>query len=281
MNEKMKISVVIPVYNREILVKRAIDSVLNQTRRPDEIIVVNDGSTDRTAHVLKGYGSKIRVIHEENKGVSAARNQGIAEADGYWIALLDSDDEWLPDKLSIQEAWFKNNPQYRICQTEEIWIRNGKRVNPMNKHKKYHGDIFMPSLRLCLVSPSAVMFEKSLFTESGGFDESLPVCEDYDLWLRISLNHPVGLIPVPGIMKYGGHEDQLSRSTWGMDRYRVMSLEKLLKQYPGMPALRKEQILKELLYKLHILYQGSLKRKSLSKKWQKKIEKYNFIFENL
>ena len=277
----MKISVVIPVYNREILVKRAIDSVLNQSRPADEIIIVNDGSTDKTADVLKEYGSQIRVIHEENNGVSAARNRGIDEAEGYWIALLDSDDEWLPEKLSVQETWLINNPEYRICQTGEIWIRNGKRVNPMDKHQKFHGDIFIPSLRLCLVSPSAVMFEKSLFLETGGFDESLTVCEDYDLWLRISMNYPVGLIPVTGIRKYGGHPDQLSRSEWGMDRYRIKALEKLLEQHPHMPVDKREHVLKELIYKLKIVYKGSLKRKTDSNTWKNKLEKYNFVLENL
>lgn len=281
MNKNKKISVIIPVYNRKILVSRAIDSVLKQTRTADEIIVVDDGSTDGTGETLKHYGDRIRILHEQNKGVSAARNRGIEASNGDWIALLDSDDEWLPEKLLIQETWIKNNPEYRICQTEEIWIRNGKRVNPMNKHQKMHGDIFIPSLRMCLVSPSAVMFEKSLFVETGGFDESLPVCEDYDLWLRISLNHPVGLISIPGIKKYGGHSDQLSRSVWGMDRYRVAALENLLNRYPDMPDAKRESVLKELVYKLEILHKGSLKRGKPINAWKNKLEKYNFILNNL
>jgi glycosyltransferase involved in cell wall biosynthesis len=281
MNKNKKISVIIPVYNRKILVSRAIDSVLKQTRTADEIIVVDDGSTDGTGETLKHYGDRIRILHEQNKGVSAARNRGIEASNGDWIALLDSDDEWLPEKLLIQETWIKNNPEYRICQTEEIWIRNGKRVNPMNKHQKMHGDIFIPSLRMCLVSPSAVMFEKSLFVETGGFDESLPVCEDYDLWLRISLNHPVGLISVPGIKKYGGHPDQLSRSVWGMDRYRVAALENLLNRNPDMPDEKRESVLKELVYKLEILHKGSLKREKSLNAWKNKLEKYNFILNNL
>ncbi len=281
MNKNKKISVIIPVYNRKILVSRAIDSVLKQTRTADEIIVVDDGSTDGTGETLKHYGDRIRILHEQNKGVSAARNRGIEASNGDWIALLDSDDEWLPEKLLIQETWIKNNPEYRICQTEEIWIRNGKRVNPMNKHQKMHGDIFIPSLRMCLVSPSAVMFEKSIFVETGGFDESLPVCEDYDLWLRISLNHPVGLISVPGIKKYGGHPDQLSRSVWGMDRYRVAALENLLNRNPDMPDEKRESVLKELVYKLEILHKGSLKREKSLNAWKNKLEKYNFILNNL
>lgn len=277
----MRISVIIPVYNRENRIKQAVDSVLNQTRPADEIVVVDDGSTDTTHSVLAGYGDKIHVIHQENRGVSAARNRGIRASTGNWIALLDSDDEWFPDKLAKQEAWLKENPDFRICQTDEIWIRRGERVNPMKKHTKVHGDIFLSSLKLCLVSPSAVLFERSLFEEVGGFDESLPVCEDYDLWLRISLRYPVGLLSEAGIIKYGGHADQLSRSRWGMDRFRVKALEKLLKTKPELPPEKMKAILNELLHKLTVLHQGAEKRKTQENTWKKKLEKYNLMFQQL
>ncbi|MDD3806406.1 MAG: glycosyltransferase [Candidatus Marinimicrobia bacterium] len=277
----MKITVIIPVYNREQYIKRSIDSVLQQTRPADEVIVVDDGSTDATPSLLKNYGDKILVVHQKNRGVSAARNLGISRASGDWIALLDSDDEWLPDKLMIQEQWLRENPTFRICQTEEIWIRHGKRVNPMKKHQKYHGDIFIHSLKLCLVSPSAVLFEKSLIEEMGGFDESLPVCEDYDLWLRISLHYPIGLIQKAGILKYGGHEDQLSRTYWGLDRFRVQALEKLLTQNIEIPEKIEKEILKELIRKLTILSKGTLKRNKDETLWQEKLMEYNKRLQNI
>lgn len=281
MKSVMHISVIIPVYNREGYIRRAIDSVLNQSRAADEMIVVDDGSTDATPSILADYGDVIQVVRQENMGVSAARNRGIRASSGNWIALLDSDDEWLPDKLALQESWLKENPSYRICQTQEIWFRQGKRVNPMKKHTKVHGDIFIPSLKRCLVSPSAVLFERRLFEETGGFDESLPVCEDYDLWLRISLHEPVGLLTEAGIIKYGGHTDQLSRSVWGMDRFRVLALEKILIDNPDLSKDKKEAVLRELIHKLTVLYHGALKRNSKENAWKKKLEKYNFMLQQL
>ena len=227
--ETPRVSVVIPTYNRGWIVNEAIDSVLNQTFQQYELIVVDDGSTDDTKAILGEYGNRIRVIHQANRGVSAARNRGIRAAKEPLIAFLDSDDVWLSDKLSVQVAFFDRHPETLVCQTEEIWIRNGVRVNPGKRHRKRSGKIFEASLALCLVSPSAVMLRKDLFETIGLFDESLPACEDYDLWLRISVNHPIHLIDQPLIVKRGGHEDQLSRS-WGLDRYRIASIAKLLER---------------------------------------------------
>lgn len=221
-----KVSVIIPVYNRAWCVAEAVGSVLDQDFSDFELIVVDDGSTDDTPRVLATF-PQIKMIRTENRGVSAARNLGVAHARGRLIAFLDSDDLWLPGKLRIQSGFMENSPGCRICQTEETWIRNGVRVNPKKRHKKPDGEIFFRSLELCLVSPSAVMMEKSLFDETGGFDEDLPACEDYDLWLRIGRTHPVPLIPKALTIKRGGHEDQLSRQP-GLDLFRVRSLDKLL-----------------------------------------------------
>lgn len=222
------VSIVLPTYNRCRFVCRAVDSVLDQSHRAYELIVVDDGSTDATADRLARYSDRVTVIKQANRGVSAARNAGIQAATGEFIALLDSDDVWLPKKLEHQIAFFRANPDAVICQTEEIWIRNGVRVNPGKRHKKQSGMIFEKTLPLCLVSPSAVMIRKSLFDEVGVFDESLPACEDYDLWLRICWKYPVHLIGTPLIIKHGGHADQLSRMP-ELDRYRIHALEKILK----------------------------------------------------
>jgi len=223
----VSVSIVLPVFNRSQWVCEAVDSVLAQTMRDFELIVVDDGSTDKTPDALGRYGDRIRLLRQQNRGVSAARNRGVRSAGGRWIAFLDSDDLWRAEKLAKQTAFLAGRPAARICQTEEVWIRNGARVNPGRRHRKPSGDIFTASLALCLVSPSAVMMEKSLFMETGGFDESLPAAEDYDLWLRISLRHPVYLIDEPLVVKRGGHADQLSK-TPGIDRYRIRALEKIL-----------------------------------------------------
>lgn len=224
-----RVSVIIPTYNRAWTLARALDSVLAQDFDGFETIVVDDGSTDETPALLESYGGRLQVIRQPNRGVSAARNAGIRAAAAPLVALLDSDDYWLPRKLAVQTAFFDENPEAVICQTQETWIRNGVRVNPGKRHRKRAGWIFEHSLALCLVSPSAVMLRRRLFDRVGFFDEDLPACEDYDLWLRISCRHPIHLIDQPLIVKRGGHPDQLSRSP-GLDRFRIKSICKLLAQ---------------------------------------------------
>ena len=261
MNKRKKdplISIIIPTYNRSWILKEAIDSVLSQDFTDFELIIVDDGSTDKTQDILNAYSKDIIVFKQNNRGVSAARNAGISLASGRFIAFLDSDDLWLPKKLSAQVDFFKSNRDALICQTDEIWIRNGVRVNPKKKHKKFAGDLFKQSLSLCLVSPSAVMIKRRLFEKVGVFDETLPACEDYDLWLRISCRYPVYLIKTPLVIKRGGHNDQLSLTS-GLDRFRIESLSKIIKSN----LLSKEQysaaakILKE---KCAIYANGCLKR---------------------
>jgi glycosyltransferase involved in cell wall biosynthesis len=222
-----QVSVIIPTCNRAWCLAEAVESVLAQDVAGVELIVVDDGSTDRTPELLAGYGERIRVLRRENRGVSAARNAGIAAARGELVAFLDSDDVWLPGKLRAQVDFFAAHPQALICQTEELWVKDGRRVNPGRRHRKRGGMIFEPSLELCLVSPSAVVVRRELFERVGLFDEGLPACEDYDLWLRVSCRFPVHLIAAALIVKRGGHPDQLSRG-WGLDRYRIASIAKLL-----------------------------------------------------
>lgn len=252
------VSVIIPTFNRWPLVGAAIESVLAQGYAEFEIIVVDDGSTDRTGAELVRFGSRLRLLTQPNRGVSAARNFGARHARGRYLAFLDSDDLWLPEKLAIQTAFMEQNPAVQICQTEEIWIRNGVRVNPKAKHRKPSGDIFIPSLKLCLVSPSAVMLSRELFERVGGFDENLPVCEDYDLWLRIAVDHPVPLIDDALAIKRGGHADQLSRSMWGMDRYRASALQKLLRA--GLDGVRRDAAVEVLRRKIEVLASGARRR---------------------
>ena len=254
------VSVVIPTFNRARKVVRAITSVLSQTFTDIEIIVVDDGSTDGTNKAVEQFDDFVTyVAHSSNLGVSAARNTGIKTSSGPLIAFLDSDDHWLPEKLAAQVGFFDEHPGAGVCQTEELWIRNGRRVNPMKKHLKPSGDIFEPSLKLCLVSPSAVMLKRCLLDKVGSFDEDLPVCEDYDLWLRISCRYPVHLIREPLVVKEGGHPDQLSASYKGMDRFRIKALMKLIKS-GTLNEKQLEATLAELSLKCRIYGKGCLKR---------------------
>lgn len=254
------VSVIIPTYNRAQLVSRAVGSVLQQTFADHEIIVVDDGSRDHTPRALRPFGNGIRYLaHEANRGVSAARNTGIRASTGELIAFLDSDDYWFARKLETQTAYLSEHPQVGACQTEEIWIRCGRRVNPALRHRKPSGDIFRPSLERCLVSPSAVMLRRSVFEEVGLFDEDLPACEDYDLWLRVACRHAVDLLPRPLVVKEGGRQDQLSARYAGMDRFRIRALCKLLGRETLNPAQR-EAALRVLAAKCRIYALGCSKR---------------------
>ncbi len=222
-----RVSVIIPTFNRGRILEEAVESVLAQTFEDFELVVVDDGSTDDTRQRLQRFDRRIEYVHQANQGVSAARNAGLRHSAGRLVALLDSDDLWAPAKLARQVAFFDAHPEAQICQTEEIWVRRGKRVNPKKRHRKPSGWIFEPSLALCLVSPSAVMMRRELLEAMGGFDVSLPACEDYDLWLRVSLHCPIHLIDEALVVKRGGHDDQLSAAP-GLDRYRIRSLDKIL-----------------------------------------------------
>ena len=255
-----EVNVIIPTFNRASKVVRAVCSVLKQTYKDFEITVVDDGSNDNTSQSLAPYMEQITyILQPDNRGVSAARNTGIKASRSPLIAFLDSDDYWLPEKLNLQVGFMRKNPRIQICQTDEIWVRNGVRVNPGKKHKKPSGDIFEPSLKLCLVSPSAVMVRRPLFDDIGLFDEDFPVCEDYDLWLRISCNHEVRLIEEKMVVKEGGDDDQLSSSLKGIDRFRIRAMVKLLKS-GELNDIQVKAVLKELEIKCQIYGKGCIKR---------------------
>jgi glycosyltransferase involved in cell wall biosynthesis len=267
------ISVIIPTFNRAHTLPRALDSVMVQTLQSMEIIIVDDGSTDETNAVLADYPG-LCIISQDNRGVSAARNVGIEKAGGEWLAFLDSDDEWLKEKLEKQWDAICNDDKL-ICHTEEIWIRNGQRVNPMKKHQKYGGWIYEKCLPLCVISPSSVMIHKTVFNDVGNFDETLEVCEDYDLWLRICSKYPVLFVDEPLIVKYGGHDDQLSRKHWGMDRFRAKALEKMIASGASNDEDEKATV-NMLIQKCEIIINGMKKRgKDVeAMEWEEKLKKY-------
>jgi len=274
MDDPGRISVIIPTYNRGKVLERAIKSVLTQTYTNFELIVVDDGSTDNTSRILSKFAEKIRYFSKLHGGVSSARNFGLEKSEGTWVAFLDSDDYWLPEKLERQMQYLKENPEILIVQTDEKWIRRGIYVNPMKKHRKYSGWIFPQCLPLCIVSPSAVLIHQKVFNDVGVFDENLPVCEDYDLWLRIASKYQIALIPEKLIVKTGGHPDQLSRQYWGMDRYRIQALEKLLKDDLALTLTQRELVLKEIIKKLTILETGRRKRHDLPNIFVGKLSEY-------
>jgi len=279
------VSVVIPTFNREGFIEQCVVSALQQSKKPDEVIVVDDGSSDKTWDVLRTLGfsdskeerNSLRYIFQRNKGVSAARNLGIKAAKYRYIAFLDSDDLWLEKKLEKQISSLESQSiRYRLSHTNEIWVRNGVRVNAHLKHEKNGGDIFIQCLKLCCISPSSSLVDRSVFDDFGFFDENLPACEDYDFWLRFCAFEDVHFVNEHLLIKNGGHDQQLSKKYWGMDRFRVTALENLLKNQSLNEFKRKETI-KELIFKLQVLIDGGRKRKKDA--FVKKLDKKKTMLE--
>jgi glycosyltransferase involved in cell wall biosynthesis len=250
--------VIIPTFNRAAFVREAIASVLGQDYAPLEVIVVDDGSLDDTAEVVRECGPQVTYMPQPHSGVSAARNRGVAASHGELIAFLDSDDLWLPQKVTAQVALFAQQPQVQACYTDEIWIRRGVRVNPRRIHAKHAGWIFLPSLPRCIISPSSIMLRRPLWQRLGGFDESLLACEDYDLWLRLTALVPVALLSERLIVKRGGHADQLSHTTPVLDQYRIVALEKILTT--ALSRQQQQAVLQHLVCKCRIVALGAQKR---------------------
>jgi glycosyltransferase involved in cell wall biosynthesis len=255
------VSVIIPTYNRCMMLLEAIDSVLAQSFELFELIVIDDGSTDGTAEDLARLAktNRIQIERIDHGGPAAARNRGVEMARAPLIAFLDSDDLWSPAKLERQLAFMRANPGCAVSQTNEIWIRNGRRVNPGLRHRKRAGDIFIDSLSTCLISVSATMMCTDLFRSLGGFDEIMAAAEDYDLWLRILIDHEAGLLDEPLVTRRGGHPDQTSATTPALDRFRILALTKLLAD-DRLSPLRRASVIEVLAEKCRI-YTGGLRRR--------------------
>ena len=272
MDNSFSISVVIPTFNRLIYLERAIKSVLNQTIKVNEIIIVDDGSNDGTSEFIHSKYPELKYIFQSNSGVSAARNVGITTAKSNWIAFLDSDDEWVNNKLKEQVTQLELEPEINFCHSNELWIRNGNKIKQKNSHQKFGGLIFDKCLDKCRISPSTVICKKTLLIKLEGFDEDFFICEDYDLWLRVTSQNPVLYIDKPLIIKYGGHHDQLSINSEGTEKYHIKSLEKLIKQdFPH----EQQTLMKNMLIKKLKIYANGAKKRGKVNTYNKFVKRIN------
>lgn len=277
----IKVSVIIPSFNRPEKTVTAVNSVLNQSYSDFELIVIDDGSDEKLKENILFVNNTNNINcklfrNEVNAGVSYSRNRGVEHSNGEWIAFLDSDDEWLPKKLEKQMKWIEKHPHYRICQTKEIWVRDGVRVNPPKGYEKVPDDIFDISLKRCMITPSSVIIKKDLFDEHQGFNESLPACEDYDLWLKITAKEKIGLVNEQLLIRYGGHDDQLSSTVKVLDKYRVRAMLDLL-CIGGLTEVQRRHVYSVLAKKAGILSNGFRKRGKLKEyeRYKKLSEKYS------
>ena len=260
------VDIVIPFHNRKHLLKRAILSVKRQTFKDWFLWLVDDGSEDGaseyTREIFKRSLPFKLLSSQNNQGVSVARNKGIHQGRGEWIAFLDSDDEWLPEKLETQINYIKANPSCSFVHSNEIWLKEGHVFPQKQKHKKTGGRIFKKSLALCCISPSAALVKRSLLEEIGLFREDFPVCEDYDLWLRITSRFSVGFVKKPLIIKHGGHPGQLSQKYKAMDYWRIKALKPFLTD-SVITEEEREEVQQTLIKKCQILLKGYEKHKNL------------------
>jgi glycosyltransferase involved in cell wall biosynthesis len=253
------VSAIIPTFNRMDTLTRSIRSVLDQTFKDIELIVVDDGSTDSTPELVRKISGSIVYLYQAHQGVSSARNKGISASSGDLVAFLDSDDEWKPEKIEKQLQLYDGTDEDFICHTNELWMKHGQVVNQKKIHRKQGGRFFERALERCLISPSSVMISRALLDRVGYFDESLPAAEDYDLWLRITAFHSVRFTDEPLVVKHGDRDDQLSKVVPVIDRYRIRAILKILDDPNLKPTYRKAAV-NQLVRKCLVLTKGLTKR---------------------
>lgn len=215
------ISVVIPAFNSERCISRAIESVLSQTFSDYEIIVVDDGSTDGTADIVKKFGSRVKYVYQQNAGPARARNAGLKIASGQWIAFLDADDEWLPDKLRQQVELLDRNRDLRWCSTNRYQaderrkapVGNKAAITKALKGREYFPNYFTAAMAgKCPIVTSAIVVRKDVFDELGGFDPALRRGQDVDMWWRIGHYHPqIGYTAQPLAVRHLDVENPITR----------------------------------------------------------------------
>ncbi len=259
------VSVIIPVYNRRELVLQAVSSVLGQSWGDLEIILADDGSTDGLDEAVIPYcrDHRLRYIPLEHHGYpGAVRNRGAEHARGDWIAFLDSDDLWLPEKLQHQMELSMTRPELQCIHCTEIWLRGEQVISQRTQRHRREGYLFSDSLKKCIIGPSTVIIRRNLYELLDGFREDMVVAEDYELWLRLTAREEVGYVHQPLVVKragYGG--DQLSERYGQIEVFRIQGLLDLLntgwlKERPG----KREEACRELARKCLIYAGGARKR---------------------
>jgi glycosyltransferase involved in cell wall biosynthesis len=258
----IEVSVVIPAFNAARYVGQAVDSALAQTLKSVEVIVVDDGSRDATAAVLAGYGERLRVLRQDNAGVSVARNRGIAASRGRYVAFLDADDLWLPEKLERQVEVLAGRGGARACYTRFTAVDSELRPSVYRWQPGPRARLEDLLLRGNVVSAGAstVLCEHSLIDEVGGFDPELSLCADWDLWVRIAAATELTYIGEP-LVVYRRHPTSMSRSVRTLERESLQLLNRTFDR-PDLPASLRERR-RRALGRNYMMLAGSYSRAGL------------------
>ncbi|MDC7124798.1 MAG: glycosyltransferase family A protein [Spirochaetales bacterium] len=277
-----EVSIIIPVYNREQLLKEAVYSVFGQTFKDYEIIIVNDGSTDNSLFEAEqlckepNAEGRCRVINIEHCGFpGAVRNRGVESSSGEFIAFLDSDDLWLPSKIEQQLEYMKTSKAL-ISHTREIWQRGDRIISQKKQRHERAGDIFKDALGKCIIGPSTVMIDREFYIKTGGFHEKIEIAEDYEYWLRITASNRIGYLDIPLTTKRAGGWPQLSEKYGKIEWFRLNALSALLGvelpmmtvaplymgnyKWPGFDDQHFSLAMDELLFKCNVWADGCRKR---------------------
>jgi glycosyltransferase involved in cell wall biosynthesis len=237
--EEPLVSVVIPAYNAAAFIKTSVESVLRQTFRDFELIVVDDGSKDATLDMLAPYGDRIHRLRQANAGVSRARNQGVARARGRWVAFLDADDVWKPTKLARQIEELHRRPECGACYTA-ILVAD-EQLTPLLEQRSERGGLERADLlvkgNLVTGSASSVACDKELLIRVGGFDEGLSLCADWDMWLRLASTTRFAYVDEPLVL-YRRSPGSMSSNPTVLERDTLRLLEKAFQDRPAQVGLR-------------------------------------------
>ncbi len=266
------VDVIIPAYERPHLLREAIDSVLAQTLTSLRLIIVDDASPLPLAEQMHLKDNRVKFLRlARNTGPGGARNAGVADGHAPFVAFLDSDDLWVSSKLKKQIAQFTGDPSLQWVHANEEWQRHGKTVLQRSEHRKQGGVFLERAFARCLIANSAVMFRRSFYEKHSGFNAHFPVCSDFELWLRMLADTPVGFMDEALVIKRAGDWQQVS-STPETDRYRVLALHRFYRQHKNIPRFEKlaSTLFDEAIYKCQILLKGAVKygRPDRARKYQ-------------
>lgn len=277
------VSVILPVYNRLPLLKEALDSLTCQSYKDMEVWIADDGSTDGSLEYARQWieGRPGGVLALEHSGFPGlVRNRGASQAKGDWLAFLDSDDLWKPEKLEKQIEQIEKNPEISLWHCREVWLRGDSIVSQKKQRHQREGYIFADALKKCIIGPSTVLIRKDLWQWSGGFHEDMEIAEDYELWLRLCSREKVGYLDEALTVKRSGDWDQLSEKYGQIEIFRIEGLRVLVESsWFEKNGDRKTQIMaeEELIRKCRIHSQGCLKRHKVNE--AAKYEKIAVIIE--
>jgi glycosyltransferase involved in cell wall biosynthesis len=229
------VSVIVPSYNMARFLAQAVESALGQTYQDLEVVIVDDGSTDDTTEVVEQWAgnARVRVVRQKNGGLSDARNKGIAAAHGSFVALLDADDIWLPEKLSRQMPLFHGHPEIGVVYSDYERMDGEGRPLPKGPTHMHRGWISAPLLIDNFVSASTAVVRRQCFERQGGFDISLRTGEDYEMWLRLSVEWQFDFTP-EATLRYRTWSGQMSRDFRARYATGINIMRKFLEQNPGV-----------------------------------------------